>query len=356
MSLSESYPRIWRVLSPFLADHSLPGGSIAVTHKGSVVLGAAFGHFTYDPGSSSVQADTVYDVASLTKVLATTPMAMLLYERGKLRLDSGIAEVIPEFLTDDLRRQRVSFRMLLAHSSGLPAYARLFEEVDSREELLQRCFTMPLEAEPGARAEYSDIGFILLGETLERLAGESLDRFCHREVLAPLRMQKSIFCPSEQHCTSFPPTENDVTFRKRVIQGEVNDENAWVMGGVAGHAGLFAPAGDVAKFALCTLGGGEPLFRSETIELFTARQDAPANSSRALGWDTVSSPSQAGQYFSSRSYGHLGFTGTSLWIDPERDLSITLLTNRTWPDRSAQGIKQLRPALHNAIIESLDLL
>ena len=321
-----------------------------------MVLGAAFGHFTYDPGSSSVHADTVYDVASLTKVLATTPMAMLLYERGKLRLDSGIAEVIPEFLTDDLRRQRVSFRMLLAHSSGLPAYARLFEEVDSREELLQRCFTMPLEAEPGARAEYSDIGFILLGEALERLAGESLDKFCSREVFAPLKMDKTFFHSTGQMRTSIPPTENDMAFRKRIIQGEVNDENAWVMGGVAGHAGLFAPAGDVATFALCMLRGGEPLFRPGTVELFTEQQDVLAGSSRALGWDTVSAPSQAGRYFSSKSYGHLGFTGASLWIDPERDLSITLLTNRTWPDRRAQGIKQLRPALHNAIIESLDLL
>lgn len=139
-----------------------------------------------------------------------------------------------------------------------------------------------------------------------------------------------------------------------MIQGEVQDENAWVLGGVAGHAGLFSTAHDIARFAECMLAGGTPILRPETIALFTRRESAPASTSRALGWDTPSQPSQSGKYFGPRSYGHLGYTGTSLWIDPDRQLSITLLTNRTWPDCSNQAIKQVRPKFHDAIIEALD--
>jgi CubicO group peptidase (beta-lactamase class C family) len=144
-----------------------------------------------------------------------------------------------------------------------------------------------------------------------------------------------------------------VDFRNRVIQGEVHDENASVMGGVAGHAGLFGPATDVAKFAECMLRGGDPILKPATIKLFSTREQLPSGTTRALGWDTPSSPSQSGKYFSSHSFGHLGYTGTSLWIDPERELSITLLTNRTWPDNSSQAIKQVRPAVHDAIIQEL---
>jgi CubicO group peptidase (beta-lactamase class C family) len=150
-----------------------------------------------------------------------------------------------------------------------------------------------------------------------------------------------------------PPTEDDKTLRKRVIQGEVQDENAWVMGGVSGHAGLFANAEDVARFAQCMLAGGVPVFEPETVERFTRRETSPAGTSRALGWDTPSKPSQSGQYFSPRSFGHLGYTGTSLWIDPERELAVVLLTNRTWPDRQSQAIKQIRPRFHDAVVEAV---
>ena len=161
------------------------------------------------------------------------------------------------------------------------------------------------------------------------------------------------FNPPVDQRPKIPPTEDDKTFRHRIIQGEVNDENAWVMGGVAGHAGLFSTASDVARFAECMRRGGAPLLDLHTVELFTRRQTSPAGTSRALGWDTPSSRSQSGKYFSPSSFGHLGFTGTSLWIDPERQLSVTLLTNRTWPDRTTQAIKQIRPAFHDAVIKAL---
>ena len=255
---------------------------------------------------------------------------------------------------EDERRQEVRFRQLLAHSSGLPAYEKLFLRAKTRDDLLQAVFSVPLAADPGAQAVYSDIGFIVLGLALERLADECLDRFCQREVFGPLGMTRTAFNPPKAWREAAAPTADDQAFRHRVIQGEVQDENASVLGGVAGHAGLFSTASDVAIFAASLIEGGQPIVRPETMALFTRRESSPAGTSRALGWDTPSSPSQSGKYFSPNAYGHLGYTGTSLWIDPERQLSVTLLTNRTWPDCSNQAIKQVRPAFHDAVIEGLE--
>jgi len=281
---------------------------------------------------------------------------MLLYEQGLLDLDAPLSAIVPEFTTDsekDPRRHEVTLRMLLAHSSGLPAYEKLFLRSRTQAELLQAAFTTPLAANPATRAVYSDIGFILLGVALERLADEPLDRFSQREIFAPLAMTNTTFNPPLEIRAKIPPTANDQTFRNRIIQGEVHDENASVLGGVAPHAGLFSTAEDVAKFAHAMLDGGAPIFRPETVSLFTRRESSPAGTTRTLGWDTPSNPSQSGKYFSPQSFGHLGYTGTSVWIDPTRQLSVTLLTNRTWPDCSNQAIKQVRPKFHDAIIEVL---
>jgi len=275
-----------------------------------------------------------------------------LYERGLLDLEAPVGSVLPEF-GEGGDRKLVTLRMLLAHSSGLPAYIKLFEKARTREELLYAACTTPLIESPGAKAEYSDIGFILLGQILERLAREPLNTFCAREVFAPLAMPQTMFNPPSELKASIPPTEDDRTFRHRIIQGEVNDENASVMNGIAGHAGLFAPALDVARFAECMLRGGAPILNRGTIELFTRRESSPAGTSRALGWDTPSEPSTSGSHFSPRSFGHLGFTGTSLWIDPDRMLSVTMLTNRIWPDRSTRAIRQVWPPVHDAIVEAL---
>ncbi len=235
----------------------------------------------------------------------------------------------------------------------MPAYIKLFQTAHNKDELLAQALRVPLTTNPGSRAEYSDIGFILLGQAMEKLFGEPLDQFCRREIFAKLNLNHTCFNPPADLKLAIPPTEDDRTFRHRLIQGEVNDENASVMGGVAAHAGCFSTVLDVSVFAQCILQGGTPLVKKETLEIFTLRQDSPPGTSRALGWDTPSQPSQSGRYFSSRSYGHLGYTGTSLWIDPDRRLSVTLLTNRTWPDRGSQSIKQFRPAFHDAIIEAL---
>uniref|UniRef100_UPI00131B3DB7 serine hydrolase domain-containing protein n=1 Tax=Acidobacterium sp. S8 TaxID=1641854 RepID=UPI00131B3DB7 len=255
-------------------------------------------------------------------------------------------------------KEHVTMRMLLAHSSGLPAYARLFEQHTSANALLRACLQMPLEAAPGARADYSDIGFILLGKALEVLSGDHLSRFFQREIFTPLELASACFCPSIQIRPQIPPTVNDTEFRKRVIQGEVHDEHAFVLGGCAGHAGLFANSLDVLKFAACILNHGrtaegQQLFRPSTVQLFATRQIEPQGTSRALGWDTPTMPSSSGQFFSKDSIGHLGYTGASLWIDPQRKLAVVLLTNRTWPDRSSKLIQQVRPAFHDAVVASL---
>ena len=226
---------------------------------------------------------------------------MLLYERGLLDLEAPVSAIVPEFTADaakDPRRHEVTLRMLLAHSSGLPAHEKFFLKARTRDELLQAAFTTPLAANPATRAEYSDIGFIILGVALERLADESLDRFCQREIFAPLAMTNTTFNPPPEIRAKIPPTARRSNFRGRIIQGEVQDENASVLGGVAPHAGLFSTAEDLAKFAQAMLNQGSPILRPETVALFTRRESAPPGTTRALGWDTPSSPSQSGKYFS----------------------------------------------------------
>jgi CubicO group peptidase (beta-lactamase class C family) len=371
---NETFAQAFSILQQAIAQQAFPAASLAVTHRGHMVALKALGTFTYNPtseiaagapsfasfakgGSDAVNPSTLFDLASLTKVVATTTMSMLLYERGLLDLDAPASAIVPEFIHDtakDPRRHQVTLRMLLAHSSGLPAYEKLFLKTRTRDELLQAVFTTPLAANPATRADYSDIGFILLGIALERLADESLDRFCQREIFAPLAMTNTTFRPPPEIRSQIPPTADDQTFRHRIIQGEVQDENASILGGVAPHAGLFSTAADLSKFAHALLNPGRPILRPETIALFTRRESAPPGTSRALGWDTPSDLSQSGKYFSPQSYGHLGYTGTSLWIDPTRHLSITLLTNRTWPDCSNRAIKQVRPRFHDAVIEALE--
>jgi serine-type D-Ala-D-Ala carboxypeptidase len=356
----KQFAQAFAVIRGGIEHRAFPGAALVVAHRGSLIASQGFGRFRYDEAAPAVQADTVFDLASLTKVIATTAVAMLLYERRRLQLDAPLATFLPEFVSLAPRHQQparesVTLRMLLAHSSGLPTYEKLFEFTQSREELLRAALTTRLAATPGARAEYSDIGFILLGEVLARRADLALDLFAQQEIFTPLGMTRTRFNPSPEWKSEIPPTEDDWTFRKRIIQGEVNDENAFVMGGAAGHAGVFSTATDVARFAECMLRVGAPLFQPATVKLFTHREEIPAGTSRALGWDTPSLlDSSSGRHFSQASFGHLGFTGTSLWIDPGRQLSVTLLTNRTWPNRASQAIRQVRPLVHDTIVEALE--
>jgi CubicO group peptidase (beta-lactamase class C family) len=354
----KQFSRAFAVIREAIEQRAFPAATLAVTHRGSLIALRGFGRFTYEDDAPVVQPDTIFDLASVTKVVATTAVAMLLHERGQLPLDIPLGHFLPDFVARAPRhqqatREEVTLLMLLAHSSGLPAYEKLFEVAGSRDELVRAALTTRLVDAPGARAEYSDVGFTLLGEVLARQAGLALDLFARQEIFTPLGMAHTRFNPPPEWKPRIPPTEDDRTFRKRIIQGEVNDENASVMGGVAGHAGVFAPAIDIARFAECMLRGGAPILKPETVQLFTRRVESPAGSSCALGWDTPSPPASSGTHFSASSFGHLGFTGASLWIDPARQLSVTLLTNRTWPNRMSQAIRQVRPLVHDAIVEAL---
>ena len=349
-----------RVLDEAIDARAFPGCAFGVLAGSEVVLLDARGRFTYDEASPAVTPETVYDVASITKIAATTATVMLLHQRGLLRLETPLSELLPGFVVtrapgDPARR--VMLRHLLAHNSGLPGYVEFFRSAATPEALLQACLELSLKAEPGARAEYSDPGFILLGKALEALTGEALAPWERREIFQPLGLMATSFCPPAEARNLIPPTEEDTTFRHRLIQGEVQDENAWLLGGVAGHAGLFSNVPDLLYFAREILAaasnsGGARLFDATTVELFAQRQ-RPPGSSRALGWDTPSENSSSGRHFSPQSIGHLGFSGCSLWIDLEAGIAVVLLTNRTWPGRQSQLIRQVRPAFHDAIREAL---
>ncbi|HET6936440.1 MAG TPA: serine hydrolase domain-containing protein, partial [Candidatus Angelobacter sp.] len=236
------------MLRSAIQQKAFPGASVAITYCGKLIGLKGVGHFTYKPDSTAVTGETIYDLASVSKAVATTTACMLLYEQGKFHLEQKLVEVLPEFGGEDARREQVTFRMLLAHSSGLPAYVKLFQSAKDKQKLLRQAYVVPLAANPGSHAEYSDVGFILLGEALERIAGEALDHFCGRNIFEPLGLAFMAFNPPQQWRSLIPPTEDDRSFRHKIIQGEVNDENAWVMGGVAGHAGCFGRAVEVAVF------------------------------------------------------------------------------------------------------------
>ena len=360
----DRFAAAYRVLETAIAERAFPGCAFGVLSGGNVILQDALGHFTYDDHAPTVTAQTIYDVASLTKVVVTTAAVMLLYQRGSLDLETPLGELLPGFVVGrppGTWARYVKLRHLLAHNSGLPGYVEFFRTEPTPAGLFRACLDLPFEAPPGERSEYSDPGFILLGKALEVLMRESLPAWVRREIFHRLEMAGTGFSPPRYLSPGIPPTEEDTTFRQRLIQGEVQDENAWVLNGAAGHAGLFSRVPDLLRLCDEILGALHPrsgtetrpgLFEAATIERFAERQ-APAGSSRALGWDTPSENSSAGRHFSPRSIGHLGYSGCSLWIDLAADLAIVLLTNRTWPDRASQAIRAVRPAFHDAVREAL---
>jgi serine-type D-Ala-D-Ala carboxypeptidase len=350
-----------RILEEAIQQHAFPGCSFGVIAGDEIVLADALGRFTYEEAAPPVQPDTVFDIASITKVTSTTAAAMLLYQSGALDLDMPVAELLPGFIVgrnDTGRARRVTLRHLLAHNSGLPGYVEFFKTVTSPAELYRACLELPIEHVPGEHSEYSDPGFILLGKALEVLAHADLPEFAAKMIFEPLHLASTHFSPAPALRHLIPPTEIDNAFRHRIIQGKVQDENAFVLHGAAGHAGLFSNVPDLLRFAREILTAASDsraskgLFTADTIETFALRQ-APEGSSRALGWDTPSAESSAGRCFSAHSIGHLGYSGCSLWIDIEASIAVVLLTNRTWPDRQSQLIRQVRPAFHNAVREVL---
>ena len=312
----------------------------------------AFGALTFDPDAAPATTETVFDLASLTKVLATTPFVMRDVERGALGLDDPVTTHVPRWRGPE--RAAVTVRDLLAHSSGLPAHRPFYEQLEGREAYEEAICTTPLEYPARTRSIYSDLGFILLGLILERAGASLPDRF------AALRAQIGTaqdlqFHPPQIWQRRTAPTRVD-PLRGRLLRGEVDDENAWALGGAAGHAGLFGTAaavGDFARHILQVLDGRAGAFRIETARLFVTRWTDVPGSSRALGWDTMLPTSSCGARMSTRAFGHTGSTGTSLWIDPDAGVYGVLLTNRVHPTRDNTAILQVRPAFHDAVMADL---
>jgi beta-N-acetylhexosaminidase len=347
----------YALLDRAVADRAFPGGVLAVGLGGQLVV-HAFGRDSYDSGAASVLPETIYDAASLTKAVVTTTLAAMMVEGARLDLSATVARYLPEWAAGPQAawRTRVSVRHLLTHTSGLPAHREYFKSAHTRGDVLALAMAEGLEYEPGAKSVYSDIGFILLGEILERLMGQPLDRAAEERIFAPLGMMNTMFNPPAAMRAKIAPTENDTKFRKRLLRGEVHDNNCWVMGGVAGHAGIFSTAGDLAVFCQMMLNGGQyahrRLLKRATVAQFTAADSLSANT-RTTGWNVPTPNSSSGQYFSPRSFGHMGFTGTSIWIDPDRQLFVVLLTNGIHPTGQNEGIVRFRPHAHNAVVQAL---
>jgi CubicO group peptidase (beta-lactamase class C family) len=340
---------------------------VAVGHRGKLVHLAAHGRLSYAPNSPPTATDTIYDIASLTKVVVTTTLAMMLVDEGKLELDARVAAFFPAFTGGS--KDAVTLRQLLTHSGGLLWWAPLYKELEGQAAYLERIVAMDLAYEPGTKAVYSDLGLILLGAVVERLAGAPLAELAHGRVLLPLGMKDTLYRPPKALVPRIAPTEND-PWRGRVLRGEVHDENAAALGGIAPHAGLFATAPDLAHFASMLLdegrGPGSRLVSRATVELFTGRAGVPL-ASRALGWDTPASETgersstpgapgytAAGSLLSPRSFGHTGFTGTSMWMDPQRELYVILLTNRVHPTRENNLIRGVRAQVADAAVRALE--
>ncbi|MGB6484326.1 MAG: glycoside hydrolase family 3 N-terminal domain-containing protein [Candidatus Acidiferrales bacterium] len=347
------------ILDHAIADGAFPGGVLAVGLHDQLIV-HPFGRLTYAAKSPAVKADTIYDVASLTKPIVTATAIMLLAADNQVDLDAPVSRYLPHQQAGPNPEwvQKITIRELLLHTSGLSAHREFYKDATSLAAVRKQLYAEHLASAPGTKIEYSDLGFMILGDIVERLTGQGLDRYARENIFDPLDMENSYFNPSRALRARIAPAQNDTAYRKRQLHGEVDDANAFAMGGVAGHAGLFSTANDVAAFAQMMLNGGiyaqQRILPRAVVTQFTQRVNV-GDSARTLGWDVPTGDSSSGHYFSQQSYGHNGFTGTSVWIDPQKDLFVILLTNRVNPSTANDKIRQVRPALHDAILEGLGL-
>lgn len=340
------------ILNRAIADSAFPGAIAVIgTHAGPLVTVAA-GHLDWSP-SPVPDENTLWDLASLTKVVGMTSAMMQLVESGKVSLDAPVQRYLPEWTGPG--KDRVTVRHLITHQSGLPAFKQYYKLNVSPDSTLRLFFLTPLDTVPGIRMVYSDIGAILLGKIVERVSGETLDGYLGRHVFLPLGMRDTRYRPTADLLPRIAPTEKD-PWRGRHLRGEVHDENASALGGVSGHAGLFSTAHDLDRLARVYLSGGTldgaRLASAATIRQFTTVEDS-IFSSRALGWDTPAANSSGGHYLWRPAFGHTGFTGTSLWLAPQHDLYVMLLTNRVNPTREHSRIGPARVAVADAAMRAL---
>ena len=365
---------IQTALQSAVDDGVFPGAQLAVRLHGELQCVVVAGRLSSEPPGLPVHTTTIYDLASLTKPVATATSVLLLIQRAKVVLEDPVQEILAELEGTPIGQATV--RDLLTHRSGLPGWRPFYEWLDGRgvepepsganQSAMQQVMRMirdePLMYVRGERSIYSDLGFMLLGFLVERLSGMTLDLWCEEAIVRPLGAAPIMFCPAAGRgqldvarpivdVLRIAPTEQD-EWRNRLLCGEVHDENAAAMGGVAGHAGLFGTAESVLAVSGAWLRGyhgRESILEGELVRQFTTRQKSRARSSWALGWDTPSAPSSSGSRFSERSFGHLGYTGTSLWIDPSCELEVVLLSNRVHPSRRNEKIKAFRPYIHDLV-------
>src|SRR5437867_155329 len=371
------FPSVESAFEEAVSQGVFPGAVVLVSKDEEIVYENAFGYRSLIPEKTALQLNTIFDLASLTKPLATTVAIMLLIGGKKIRLDDQVTRFIPTFGV--FGKHPSTVRQLLNHSSGLPAWKSYYEVMVKMEKSGRINFIASRAAKgyvleeihrekpltpPGTQALYSDLGFMVLGEIVEALTGFNLDRFCQDRIFKPLGLRSTAFVDLTKLRTrrlqpvkqTIAPTEN-CPWRKRILCGEVHDDNAYAMGGVAGHAGLFSSARDIhqllTRLSRC-LRGGDPFLPVSLVQEFLTRDDTVQESTYALGWDTPASKnSSSGSHFSPHSVGHLGFTGTSIWWDLEKDCHIILLTNRIHPSRSNDKIREFRPHIHDLIMKAL---
>jgi len=343
-----------RTVRAAIRDSAFPGAQLAVGVEGRLVYTKTFGTMTYGPESAAITQNSLFDLASLTKVFATTAAAMMLVEKGEIELDDPVGDYLPAF--DEGEKAAITIRHLLTHTSGFPPFRRFFLFCSNASEALDSIYATPLVATPGDTTIYSDLGMITMGKVVEQVSGLGLDEYLRQEFYLPLGMASTMFRPPASLAERIVPTEYDSLWRHALVRGVVHDENAALLGGVAGHAGLFSTASDLAVFVQMLLNegvyAGHRYLSSGTIRQFIGSRPEQR---RFLGWDFRSPVgSSSGSLFSARAFGHTGFTGTSVWVDPERRLFVVFLTNRVHPTRANRRIYDVRPTVHDTIIRSLN--
>jgi len=346
----------YEVLQAAIADSVFPGAQVAVVRNDSLIASRCFGRQTYSDESPEVTTETLYDIASVTKVAATTVTAMKLYEQNMIKLDIPVKSYLPEFHGE--MKDSVTLRHLFTHSAGMHWWADLWNQAKNREEALKYIYQLPLDYTPGDSMIYSDLGIIMIGEVIETVTGKSIDELAAELIYQPMGMNNTMYNPPKSLLSRIAPTEIGGSMNRGLIHGDVHDENTYFFNGISTHAGIFSTTEDLAALAQMLINGGiyrhHRFFSPQTVKYWASRQNIPIGSGRALGWDTpADEKSSAGDYFSKGSFGHLGFTGTSLWVDPKRKIAIVLLTNRVHPTRERGGIYQVRRDFHNKAMRAL---
>jgi CubicO group peptidase (beta-lactamase class C family) len=367
---SYDFSSVDRIIEKGIQDNAFPSAVIVVGNEKNVIYEKAYGRLTYDDTSTITTLNTVYDLASVTKAVATTSAVMKLYEQGRIDLYKPVYYYIPEFNNNG--KADITVLNLLLHNSGLTAWTPFYQTMSTAEEVRKAIYNASKEYETGTRTIYGDYNAVMLGDIVEKVSGQRLDKFCKQNIFIPLGMSNTWFLVPESENYRIAPTENDDYWRHELLIGYVHDETAALLGGVSGNAGLFSTAPDLYKFMKMMLNSGlyvderrttvvdifDTMFAAQTVKLFTTKvSDLGYYNTRALGWETKPEPTTyrppCGDKFSNNSFGHTGYTGTSVWCDTEKKLIVVFLTNRVYPKRGNEEIRNIRPKVHDEICRVL---